>query len=166
MKRAGFSHESAHNETAEWYTPPLVFERLGLTFDLDPASPGALTVPWVPAAVHLTKSHDGLRAPWAGRVWCNPPYGTETHKWVGRFIRSACSGVMLVFARTDASWFHDYAVYADALCFIRGRLRFLRPDGTPGDSAGAGSLLLAKGPDCVEALRRSGLGFVVPGRTD
>lgn len=35
----GFAHESTKNITQEWYTPPFVFEKLGLEFDLDPCSP-------------------------------------------------------------------------------------------------------------------------------
>lgn len=43
----GLTHERPHGgETVEWYTPPAIFDRLGLRFDLDPCSPpGGL--PWV-----------------------------------------------------------------------------------------------------------------------
>lgn len=32
-------HETPVGATVEWYTPPALFDTLGLTFDLDPASP-------------------------------------------------------------------------------------------------------------------------------
>ena len=51
--RAGFSHESPVNESMEWYTPPEVFDALGVHFDLDPCSPGA-GKSFVPADRHLT----------------------------------------------------------------------------------------------------------------
>jgi len=41
QKRIGFTHESARNESVDWYTPPELFDALGLTFDLDPCSPGS-----------------------------------------------------------------------------------------------------------------------------
>jgi hypothetical protein len=36
-------HEPNIGETSEWYIPPEIFAALGLTFDLDPAHPGAGT---------------------------------------------------------------------------------------------------------------------------
>jgi hypothetical protein len=33
-------HENSIGESDEWYTPPEIFDALGLTFDLDPCSPG------------------------------------------------------------------------------------------------------------------------------
>lgn len=160
----GFSHESQHNESKEWYTPPSIFTALGLTFDLDPASPGADKVPWIPALKHFTAADNGLTRSWAGkRVWLNPPYGQDTPAWMRKFIEEDCTGLMLVFARTDTIWFHRLAVRADALCFVQGRIKFVRGDGFCGQGSGAASMLIAKGSDCVEALCASNLGFVAPG---
>lgn len=39
-------HENCIGESDDWYTPPSIFEALGLTFDLDPCSPGEGH--WVP----------------------------------------------------------------------------------------------------------------------
>lgn len=66
---------SAHTSTDEWLTPPAIIDALG-PFDLDPASP--IERPWPTAARHYTIEDDGLAQPWAGMVWCNPPYGRET----------------------------------------------------------------------------------------
>lgn len=60
------AHESPIGATVEWYTPPSLFRALGLTFDLDPASPGAEVVPWIPAARHYTPRENGLIQPSAG----------------------------------------------------------------------------------------------------
>jgi len=43
------------SQTVEWYTPPSIFEALGLSFDLDPCSPGKEVVPWIPARTHYKK---------------------------------------------------------------------------------------------------------------
>lgn len=55
---AGFGYEiPQQGNSVEWYTPPEIFDALGLRFDLDPAAPPG-GVPWVPATRHLSK--DGL----------------------------------------------------------------------------------------------------------
>jgi hypothetical protein len=166
----GFTHESTYNESKEWYTPRKIFDALGLEFDLDPCSPGANVVPWIPAAQHFTCQDDGLVKRWTGRVWLNPPYGSDTPKWMCRLAEHG-DGIALVFARCDTQWFHDYGVRADAICFIKGRIQFVKAQDAvayaegrqnPKDSCGAGSMLLAFGNDNAEALYRSGLGLTVP----
>lgn len=159
--QTGFVHERAGG-SVEWYTPPRIFAALGLPFDLDPCSPGERVVPWIPAATHFTQADDGLLQPWHGRVWLNPPYGRAIERWLDRFAAHR-RGIALVFARTDTAWFHRYATRADALCFTRGRIAFVSPTTVENRYAGAGcgSVFLAYGGECVEALRQSGLGFVI-----
>ncbi len=160
-KTRGWTHESTHNESKEWYTPPKIFDALGLHFDLDPCSPGKDIVPWIPVTKHLTRADDGLGSPWDGRVWMNPPYGSDTPAWLRRFVHHG-NGIALVFSRTDTRWFHQYATRADALCFVKGRIQFISATGEEGiGAAGAGSLLLACGEDNTLALERSGLGLTI-----
>jgi hypothetical protein len=155
MSKTGFTHEDALNETKEWYTPPEIFVGLGLTFDLDPCSPpgGPMHVPFRASRKYYTYEDNGLVQPWRGRVWMNPPYGPDLPAWMGRLAAHG-DGIALVFARTDTEWFHEYVVDAGAVAFIRGRVRFIKPDGTPGGSPGAGSMLVAYGADCVAAVNR------------
>lgn len=144
------------SRSVEWYTPPELFEALGLTFDLDPASPPG-GVPWVPAARHFSHEDDGLSQPWTGRVWLNPPYGLGIGQWMRRLAKHG-DGVALVFARTDMPWFQRALAEATAICFIRGRLWFVTPEGTRPSEASAPSVLLAHGLSCSLALASSGLG--------
>src|SRR5512146_958916 len=116
MPHGGFTHESTHDESKEWYTPRHIFQALHMEFDLDPCSPGGRIVPWIPARRHLTLREDGLVAPWDGQVWMNPPYGMDTPKWFERLARHGL-GIGLVFSRTDTQWFHDWMPYCDAVCF-------------------------------------------------
>ena len=153
----GFAHESTHNESVEWYTPPEIFDGLGLTFDLDPCSPGA-GKSYVPTLRHYTVVDDGLASPWFGTVFVNPPYGPETPKWMRRLADHG-DGIALVFARTDVKWFQEVGVKADLICFISGRIKFFKGNvDDRGGTPGAGSMLLAYGAKAAEALRNSGLG--------
>jgi DNA N-6-adenine-methyltransferase (Dam) len=154
----GLLHERGWvNGSSEWYTPPHVFEGLGIEFDLDPAAPPG-GVPWVPARQYYSIAENGLTRPWRGRVWLNPPYGRQTPDWLGRLVEHG-DGIALVFARSDTAWFHEFAPRATALCFVAGRLCFVPGDGRPDPSAaGAPPLLIAYGLTCAVAVAQSGLG--------
>ena len=162
----GFGHEAAHNESVEWYTPPAIFDALGLVFDLDPCSPGA-GLSFVPALRHLTVEDDGLATDWptGDLAFVNPPYGPETGRWM-RKLADHGEGIALVFARTDVAWSHEVADRLSLICFVSGRIRFFKGNtvdrpGTPG----AGSMLLAFGERASAAVVASGLGVcVLPAR--
>jgi len=150
-KAKGFTHDNKNNVSVDWYTPPAIFERLGLVFDLDPCQPEE-KIPWIPATKHYWEAIDGLTLPWEGRVFLNPPYGKFTPAWLYR-MHLHRNGIALVFARTDCAWYHNYVMKADAILFIRGRIKFV--DGlckTGGGGAGCGSMLIAWGNDNVAAL--------------
>lgn len=161
---SGFAHDRRSlGTTDEWFTPPAVFDALGIEFDLDPAAPSG-GVPWIPAARHFSKEDDGLAQPWDGRVWLNPPYGRATAAWLERLADHG-DGIALVFARTGTRWFHSQAIRATALCFIAGNLAFVRGDGHRSSAtAPAPSVLIAYGLSCAIAIAESGLGetFLVP----
>ena len=139
----------------EWYTPRWILDRLG-EFDLDPCA--ATNPPWPTARTMYDKNADGLSRRWGGRVWLNPPYSRPlVTKFLKRMTEHG-NGIVLIFARTDTAVFHDLLCpHADAVLFVRGRLRFYRPDGTEGDTAGCGSALWAFGKDNADALLNSGI---------
>lgn len=145
------SFERSDTGKDEWLTPPHIIKALG-DFDLDPCSP--INRPWPTAKNHLTIDDMGLMCDWHGRVWLNPPYGDETGVWLGK-LRMHGNGIALVFARTDTTYFHEYVFgVADAIFFIKGRIKFYHVTGVEADSgAGAPSVLIAYGKDNVEALR-------------
>ena len=79
---------------------------------------------------------DGLKSPWnlagGGAVFCNPPYGREVGKWVRKAYEEAQRGatvVLLIPARTDTTYFHDYIYGRAEIRFVRGRLRFTDEEG-------------------------------------
>lgn len=140
----------------EWLTPPRIVRSLG-RFDLDPCAP--ICRPWDTASKHYTMLDDGLSREWEGRVWCNPPCGKYTQRWLGRLADHG-NGIALIFARTETKMFFSHVwPKAHALYFIKGRLHFHHVDGTRADAnAGAPSVLVAYGADNAQALSKSGIG--------
>lgn len=159
IQKGGWAHPHLPNQgrTSEWWTPPHVFEALGLRFDLDPCAPPVPNAPWIPAERRYTS--EGLERRWFGRVWLNPPYGKEAGAWVRRLAEHG-EGVALVFSRTDVAWWHAAVPAAEAVCFIQGRLTFIAGAGqsAPGNSGGP-SALIAYGEVCAKAIEGSGLGL-------
>ncbi len=167
----GFLHEPAKSKTVEWYTPRHVFDAIGITFDLDPCSPGKEIVPWVPARNVLTIADDGLMAKWEGNVWMNPPYGKHTPAWLEKLALHG-TGIALLFARTDARWFHRFVSMADVICFVKGRMIFIHEKNAAAYAKGqlsqnllgrprAGSMLIAYGKNNAIALQKSQLGLTL-----
>lgn len=159
------SYERA-GESDEWYTPPHVFAALGVRFDMDVASPVDRTNTCVPADRFL--SSNGVGQPWVGFVWMNPPFGHQATKrlWLQRFFHHG-NGVALTPDRTSAPWFHEAWARADLVMFTP-KLKFVRPDGSIGESPGTGTCFWAAGQRGVDALHhaeRAGLGIIaVPHR--
>lgn len=141
-------------KTEVWLTPPSIIHALG-EFDLDPCA--STDRPWDTAKNHYTKEDDGFSKQWEGRVWMNPPYGPELDRWLHRLAEHG-NGVALVFARTETrAFFRNVWDRADAILFLRGRLKFHKPDGSLAGTAGSPSCLIAYGADNVRSLRDSRL---------
>lgn len=157
MVADGFTHERGYKgETNIWLTPPDLIQKLG-PFDLDPcAAPEPR--PWSTAATHYTEAEgDGLKRPWFGFIWCNPPYGPEMGNWMGR-MAEVNNGIGLIFARTETKAFFDHIwPKATGICFLKGRLCFYRPDGSKGQAAGAPSCLVAFGEEADRRIRAASI---------
>jgi hypothetical protein len=138
----------------EWLTPPQIIRALG-EFDLDPCSPTKR--PWDTAKNHYTELDNGLMLPWSGRVWCNPPYGKHTATWLQKCADHG-NCIALAFARTETRMFFS-SVWekADAVLFLKGRVKFYHITGEQGGSAGTPSVLIAYGAENSFALMNSGI---------
>lgn len=104
--------------TAHWATPSDVYTALdaefGFTLDPCPLHGGD----------RLIMENDGLARSWGGeRVYCNPPYGRGVGRWLAK-ASEADVAVYLLPARTDTAWWHQFAVAATEIRFLRGRLKF------------------------------------------
>lgn len=107
-----------------WATPQAFFDKLNevFQFTLDAAADASNAK----CPRYFTQEDDALQQEWTGVVWCNPPYGRELAAWMHKGYESSLRGatvVMLVPARTDTKWFHDYCVNGE-ITFLKGRLRF------------------------------------------
>ena len=114
------------SKTDQWSTPQEFFDKLNeeFQFTLDPCADAQNHK----CEKFYAKEQDGLVQSWSGeRVFCNPPYGRELPKWVKKCYDESKKGalvVMLIPARTDTSYFHDYIYGKAEIRFIRGRLKF------------------------------------------
>jgi site-specific DNA-methyltransferase (adenine-specific) len=110
----------------DWETPQELFEKLEaeFRFTLDAAA----SAENAKCERYFTKEDNGLEQSWDGeRVWCNPPYGRKVGEWVKKAAESKAVTVMLLFARTDTTWFHEYVLENPRaeVRFVRGRIRFV-----------------------------------------
>ncbi len=110
------------------------------------------------AKAYFDRDVDGLAQEWHGRVWCNPPY-SDCGAWVqkawtewrrghgGYFAGQALAmgdapsliAMLLPANRVEQGWWQDHVEpFRDRpdsplrVEFLRGRMRFDRPDWTPG----------------------------------
>lgn len=117
MNRVLFSSKSEN-----WETPHQVFQALDAEFHFD------LDVCALPENAkckrYYTPEDDGLKQPWNGTCWCNPPYRRSISEWVKKAYESETTVVMLLPARTDTKWFHEYIYGKAEIRFIKGRLKF------------------------------------------
>ncbi|WP_442773992.1 DNA N-6-adenine-methyltransferase [Lactococcus hircilactis] len=115
------------SKTDLWSTPWDFFDKLNdeFHFTLDPCS----THENAKCYKHFTIEEDGLLQDWGNEVvFCNPPYGRQIKDWVKKAYKESrkdnTTVVMLIPARTDTIYFHEYIYHKAEIRFIKGRLKF------------------------------------------
>ena len=120
----------SHNKD-DYITPDCLIEDLKKEFDIKldvcTTKDNPLNIPqffWYP-------EWDGLNAcsEWQTWSYCNPPY-SQVYAWVHTaFLQNRYNDIgiiMLLPARTDTKWFHEF-IYTNPRCevrFLKGRLKF------------------------------------------
>lgn len=116
------------SKTNDWSTPQDFYDELNneFGFTLDPCADEYNHK----CNKYFTEEDDGLLQDWGGEiVFCNPPYGKAIKDWVRKAYIEGCKPnttvVLLIPARTDTQYFHDYVYHeAKEIRFIKGRLKF------------------------------------------
>ena len=115
------------SKTDLWSTPNVFFDKLNdeFHFTLDPCS----THENAKCYKHFTEEENGLLQDWSNEVvFCNPPYGRQIKHWVKKAYEESQKDntkvVMLIPARTDTIYFHEYIYHKAEIRFIKGRLKF------------------------------------------
>ena len=126
MNRILFSSKKHDYETPTEVYNPLNKE---FKFTLDPCC----TKETAKCTKYYTKEENGLEQNWEGeRVFVNPPFGRQIKSWVEKCYYEAqkkdTKVVMLIPARTDTEYFHNFIYNGKAkeIRFIKGRVTFLQ----------------------------------------
>jgi phage N-6-adenine-methyltransferase len=112
----------------DWETPQELFDEMNkeFHFTLDAAASQENSK----VEEFISKEQDAFKVDWGTNVcWLNPPYGRgyPLVSWVKRAHEQSLAGatvVMLIPARTNTNWFHDYCLAHGEVRFIRGRPKF------------------------------------------
>lgn len=141
------------SKNMNWCTPIDFFNRLDAEFHfvLDVAATDATAK----CKNYFTPETDGLTQSWErsdGAVFCSPPYGREIGKWVKKAYEESrkhdTTIVLLIPARTDTTYFHDYIYKRAEIRFVCGRLKFTDENGVAGDAAPFPSMVVIYNGRC------------------
>lgn len=146
------THNSGENE---WYTPAKYIDAARAVMggiDLDPAS-SLIANQTVQAAMYYTAEDNGLSRPWSGRVWLNPPYAQPLMGLFCGALRDALESgtvteaISLTNNATETAWFADLLANAAAVCFVRGRIKFVDMSGRESGAPLQGQVVVYSGPN-------------------
>lgn len=137
----------------EWYTPAEYLDAVRAVLgaiDLDPATSEEAQAA-VQARTYYTKQDNGLVAPWAGKVFMNPPYSTPLiQQFIDRAVQEYAAGsiqeaIILTNNSSETRWFQSLLRLCP-VCFPASRLRFWRA-GADVFGARQGQALFYMGPN-------------------
>ena len=111
------------SKSDKWQTPKDFYDKLNdeFHFNFDPCP-----IDWE------TTDLDGLLMEWDTVTFVNPPY-SKVAKWIEKAHQEWKKGktiVMLINGVTDTIAFHKYIYGQAELRFVKGRIRFIKPDST------------------------------------
>lgn len=115
----------------DWNTPDSLFNKLNSEFKFETDLAASQENTKCPK--YYSIQNDSLKQTWSGVCWLNPPYGNKESKikdWVKKAYESAeadpsLTVVMLIPARTNTKWFHQYVMKASEVRLICGRVKFV-----------------------------------------
>ncbi|HEX3459102.1 MAG TPA: DNA N-6-adenine-methyltransferase [Candidatus Baltobacteraceae bacterium] len=143
--------------SVEWYTPPLVIEKVRRVFDgeitTDPASCSEAQKT-VKALMYYDLASNGLHHSWWGNVWLNPPYGGLQVPFIQKLAEEFRSGrvtqaiTCLNPGALSYKWFEPLLEIASAHAVWPGRINFYQPGRDPNHgSPNKGTIFHYVGPN-------------------
>mgnify|MGYP003153967427 CR=1 FL=1 len=116
------------SKTSDWGTPEDFFRKLNNRFGpftLDAAANDSN----YKVENYITEADDAFSQDWSGNtVFLNPPYGRGLKNWICKAYEEGRKDntvvVMLIPARTDTNYWHNYVMKAQEIYFVHGRLKF------------------------------------------
>ena len=151
-------HQTRGTGNEEYYTPVSIIELVHNVMgeiDLDPAS-CAKANHVIGAKKYYSKEDDGLAQAWRGRVWMNPPYTKgKLDLFIDKVMHTAAitEAIILTNNATETEWCQTLQSWADAICLVRGRVKFW---GSGGDSPLQGQIVSYRGQHVDEFARQFG----------
>lgn len=152
------AHVSYNTGENEWYTPVVYIEAVRAvmgSIDVDPAS-SDIANQVVEATVYYTVEDDGRLQSWQGNVWMNPPYAQPLisefcelliKKYLVGEVKQAC---VLVNNATETVFYQNMLKVCGAVCFIKGRVRFIDEQGKESGAPLQGQTILYFGERIAE----------------
>jgi len=157
-KLQGQAHVSYSTGNNEWYTPVTYIEAarsvMG-SIDVDPAS-SDIANRIIGASIYYTAENDGRVQSWQGNVWMNPPYAQPLisefcdlliKKYLTDEIKQAC---VLVNNATETVFYQNMLKACGAVCFIKGRVKFIDEQGKESGAPLQGQTVLYFGERIAE----------------
>ena len=147
------THVKNNTGNDEWYTQrQYILSAIAVMggIDCDPAS-NDIAQNTVKATTYYTKETDGLSQYWFGRVWMNPPYSSKLiQPFCQRLtdLYSICAVtefITLTNNATETKWFDSLMSVASCVCLVKGRIRFVSPDGALGKTPLQGQCFIYAG---------------------
>jgi len=110
----------ARSQSNIWLTPKKLYDELNAEFKFD-----------FDSCPYPQPTWDGLEIDWKDSNYVNPPY-SNLKLWIKKSYEEWNKGntvVMLIPARTDTIAFHKYIFGSAEVRFVKGRIKFEKPDG-------------------------------------
>jgi len=160
LRMARGAHVGHSTGLYEWYTPRNIIEaarKLMKTIDVDPAS-SDIANQIIGATTYYTIENNGLLQEWKGNIWMNPPYSQPlitqfcdllVEKYILGEVKQAC---VLVNNATETNFYQNMMNHSKAICFIKGRVKFIDEKGESGGAPLQGQTILYFGDNVAEFI--------------
>ena len=130
---AAAGHRLKQQPNDEIYTSAAVLavarKLLGGSIDLDVASSAAANAA-VQAQRYYTVADDGTQQPWAGTVWCNPPFSSKA-AWIDLLLAYEGAWCAIFYSQLSAGSIRQLLATAPYCYLVPDGTAFITPDGAP-----------------------------------